>query len=161
MIKLKTAALLGFSMELGAILAGADVSSQKSVRDFGINIGIGFQLKDDLLDAFGDPKKFGKQVGGDILANKKTLLLIQAQERAAGKTKGELESWLSAKLYKKSEKIKAVKAIYESLRIPTTVQNKVNQYFKRGFENLEKIDGNPPAKALLKKFTETLIQRQS
>jgi geranylgeranyl diphosphate synthase, type II len=161
MIKLKTAVLLGFSMELGALLAGADATSQKVVRDFGINIGIGFQLKDDLLDAFGDPKKFGKQVGGDILANKKTLLLIQAQQKAQGKTKDELESWLSAKLYKKPEKIKAVKNIYESLRIPTSVQNKVNQYFKRGFENLEKIEGNPAAKALLKKFTETLIQRQS
>jgi geranylgeranyl diphosphate synthase, type II len=161
MIKLKTAVLLGFSMELGALLAGADATSQKVVRDFGINIGIGFQLKDDLLDAFGDPKKFGKQVGGDILANKKTLLLIQAQQKAQEKTKDELESWLSAKLYKKPEKIKAVKNIYESLRIPTSVQNKVNQYFKRGFENLEKIEGNPAAKALLKKFTETLIQRQS
>ena len=161
MIKLKTAVLLGFSMELGAVLAGADANSQKAVRDFGINIGIGFQLKDDLLDAFGDPKKFGKQVGGDIIANKKTLLLIQALQKAKGKTKANLESWLSAKLFKKQEKIKAVKDIYESLRIPAAVQNKVNQYFKRGFENLEKIDGNPSAKAILKKFTETLIQRQS
>jgi geranylgeranyl diphosphate synthase, type II len=161
MIKLKTAVLLGFSMELGAILAGSDATSQKAVRDFGINIGIGFQLKDDLLDAFGDPKKFGKQVGGDILANKKTMLLIQAQKRAQGKTKAELESWLSAKLYKKPEKIKAIKNIYETLRVHTAVQNKVNQYFKRGFENLEKIEGNSAAKALIKKFTETLIQRQS
>jgi geranylgeranyl diphosphate synthase type II len=161
MIKLKTAVLLGFSMELGAILAGADASSQKAVRNFGINIGIGFQLKDDLLDAFGDPKKFGKQVGGDIIANKKTLLLIQALQKAQGKTKANLDSWLSAKLFKKQEKIKAVKEIYESLRIPAAVQRKVNQYFSRGFENLEKIDGNPSAKAILRKFTETLIQRQS
>ena len=161
MIKLKTAVLLGFSMELGAILAGANAKAQKTAREFGINIGIGFQLKDDLLDAYGDPKKFGKQIGGDIIANKKTFLLIQAQKRAEGETKQELESWLTAKLYKKHEKVKAVKGIYDTLRIPTAVQNKVNQYFKKGFENLQELNANDTAKSQLKKFTETLIQRQS
>src|SRR5690349_2186865 len=156
MIKLKTAVLLGFSMELGAIIAGANVKAQKAAREFGINIGIGFQLKDDLLDAYGDPKKFGKQIGGDIIANKKTFLLIQAQEKAEGETRKELESWLTAKLYKKQEKVKAVKAIYDTLRIPQAAQNKVNQYFKRGFENLRKLNANETAKSQLKKFTETL-----
>jgi geranylgeranyl diphosphate synthase type II len=82
MIRLKTAVLLGFSLELGAILAGAPEHYHVALREFGVNIGIGFQLKDDLLDAYADPKKFGKQVGGDIIANKKTFLLIQALQKA-------------------------------------------------------------------------------
>jgi geranylgeranyl diphosphate synthase type II len=80
MIRLKTAVLLGFSLEFGAILANSSVEDQNALREFGVNIGIGFQLKDDLLDAYADPKKFGKQVGGDIIANKKTYLLIKALE---------------------------------------------------------------------------------
>jgi geranylgeranyl diphosphate synthase type II len=161
MIRLKTAVLLGFSLELGAILADADATNQKALRNFGIHMGIGFQLKDDLLDAYADPKKFGKQIGGDILANKKTYLLIQALKRAKGKTKDELDSWLSAKMYKKQDKIKAVKKIYDTLNIGAAVEKKINYYFKKAFESLEMVQGNALAKAQLKKFTETLIRRQS
>lgn len=161
MIRLKTAVLLGFSLELGALLAGADAASQKQLREFGINIGIGFQLKDDLLDAYADPKKFGKQIGGDILANKKTFLLIQAMKKASGKTKEELENWLSAKMYKKQEKIKAVKKIYDALKIPAAVEKKVNQYFEKGFQSLEAVQGNLSAKTQVKKFAHALIARQS
>lgn len=92
MIHLKTAVLLGFSLELGAILADASKEDQKALRDFGTNIGIGFQLKDDLLDAYADPKKFDKQIGGDIIANKKTFLLIKALEKVQGKSKRELNT---------------------------------------------------------------------
>ena len=161
MIRLKTAVLLGFSLELGAILADADTASQKALREFGINIGIGFQLKDDLLDAYADPKKFGKQIGGDIIANKKTFLLIHALKKAKGKTKEELDTWLSAKLFKKHEKVKAVKKIFDALRIPAAVDRKVNQYFAEGFQNLETVQENTAAKNRLKKFTEALIERQS
>src|SRR5690606_37371604 len=80
MIRLKTAVLLGFSAELGAILADAPESDRKALRTFGTYIGLGFQLKDDLLDAYADPDQFGKQIGGDIIANKKTWLLIKALE---------------------------------------------------------------------------------
>ena len=135
MIQLKTAVLLGFSLELGGILANASPADQKALRSFGTNIGIGFQLKDDLLDAFADPKKFGKQPGGDILANKKTYLLIKALEKAKGKTKKELLFWLSAKKYKSKEKIQAVTDIYNTLNIPDTVERKVNYFFRKGFEN--------------------------
>jgi len=161
MIRLKTAALLGFSLELGAMLADTPPADQKALREFGINIGIGFQLKDDLLDAFADPKKFGKQVGGDILANKKTFLLIKALEKAKGKTKKELAYWLTTKKFKGREKIQAVKQIYNTLAIPSIVDRKVNFFFRKGFENLDKAGGDNSRKEMLKQYTRALIERQS
>jgi len=99
MIRLKTAVLLGFSLELGALLADASDRDRNALRDFGVNIGIGFQLKDDLLDVYADKHKFGKQVGGDIIANKKTFLLIKALEKARGEQKLEFKKWLKAKKF--------------------------------------------------------------
>jgi geranylgeranyl diphosphate synthase, type II len=160
MIRLKTAVLLGFSLELGAILADASKEDRKALRDFGINIGIGFQLKDDLLDAYADPKKFGKQIGGDIIANKKTFLLIKALESVQGKSKRTLNEWLSARKFKKHEKIAAVKSIYDAHNIPTLTEKKVNQYFDKGFRQLDKLPASP-AKELLKSFTVDLIGRQT
>jgi geranylgeranyl diphosphate synthase type II len=161
MIKLKTAVLLGFSLELGATLAGASEEDRKALREFGVNIGIGFQLKDDLLDAYADPKKFGKQVGGDITANKKTYLLIKAIELAEGKTKQQLERWLSSKKNNRKEKIESVKQIYSTLKIPALTEKKVNHFFNKGFTSLEKVTANPAKKSIVKTFTESLIQRQS
>jgi geranylgeranyl diphosphate synthase, type II len=161
MIRLKTAVLLGFSLELGAILAEAPLSDRNALREFGTSIGIGFQLKDDLLDAYADPKKFGKQVGGDILANKKTYLLIKALEKASGKTKKELLYWLSAKKFKTREKVQAVKEIYDFLDIPSIVDRKINYYFQKGFQNLDRSGGNPSQKEILKQYTRALIERQS
>ena len=160
MIRQKTAVLLGFSLELGAILADAPVEDQKALKDFGINIGIGFQLKDDLLDAYADPKKFGKQVGGDIIANKKTYLLIKALEKAKGKQKQELNALLSAKKFNKQSKVKAVKAIYDSLQIPSLAEKKVNQFFDKGFASLELLGGKVDSKIVLRKFAKDLIARQ-
>jgi geranylgeranyl diphosphate synthase type II len=161
MIRLKTAVLLGFSLELGAILANASLEDRKSLRDFGVNIGIGFQLKDDFLDAYADPKKFGKQVGGDIIANKKTFLLIKALEKAKGATKKNLEGWLALKKFRKQQKVTAVKKIYDQLGIPSWVEKKMDQFFNKGFQNLESIQGKRREKELLRKFTEALIERQS
>jgi geranylgeranyl diphosphate synthase type II len=161
MIRQKTAVLLGFSLELGAILADAPVSDQRALRDFGINIGIGFQLKDDLLDACADPKKFGKQVGGDIIANKKTYLLIKALEKAKGKQKKELTNLISAKKFNKQAKVKAVKAIYESLNIYQLTEKKVNHFFDVGFDCFEELSANPEKKAVLAKFAQELIARQA
>jgi geranylgeranyl diphosphate synthase type II len=160
MIRQKTAVLLGFSLELGAILADASIEDQKALKNFGINIGIGFQLKDDLLDAYADPKKFGKQVGGDIIANKKTYLLIKALEKANGKQKQELLSLLSGKKMSATKKVKTVKEIYDLLSISILTEKKVNQYFDKGFKNLESLSVNPDKKALLRKFAENLIGRQ-
>ena len=160
-ILLKTAVLLGFSLELGAILAGADEKECRALRQFGTNIGIGFQLKDDLLDAYADPKKFGKQVGGDIISNKKTFLLIKALENAKGKHKTELQQWLQAKTFKKNDKIAAVKNIYDALDIRVLTERKVNQYFRKGFTQLKALQGSPEALQRLNTFTEALIGRQS
>jgi geranylgeranyl diphosphate synthase, type II len=161
MIRLKTAVLLGFSLELGAILADASAADRKSLREFGINIGVGFQLKDDLLDAYADPRKFGKQVGGDIIANKKTYLLIKAIEKSKGKFKKDLNLWLDSTKFKKGEKIEAIKNIYDSLDIPALTEKKVNHYFKKGFQNLESVSASPSVKENLKNYTEALIGRQS
>jgi geranylgeranyl diphosphate synthase, type II len=161
MIRQKTAVLLGFSLELGAILAGASPEDRKALREFGVNIGIGFQLKDDLLDAYADPKKFGKQVGGDIIANKKTYLLIKALEKAAGTTKKSLLAELSATKFNKDKKVKAVKEIYNSLDIPSLAEKKIDQYFTKGFRSLEKVNIDPAKKQNLLLFAKDLISRQS
>jgi geranylgeranyl diphosphate synthase type II len=160
MIRLKTAVLLGFSLEFGAILANSSLEDQIALREFGVNIGIGFQLKDDLLDAYADPKKFGKQVGGDIIANKKTYLLIKALEKAKGKQKTELQLLLSAKKVNPKKKVAAVKEIYNSLGIPALAEKKVNHYFEKGFKSLDKLRCDEAKKSVLKKFTEELIARQ-
>ena len=160
MIRLKTAVLLGFSLEFGAILADAPSEDQLALREFGVNIGIGFQLKDDLLDAYADPKKFGKQVGGDIIANKKTYLLIKALEKAKGKQKQELQLLLTTKKVNAKKKVIAVKAIFDSLGVPAMVERKVNHYFEKGFQSLEKLKCDEVKKSVLKKFAEELIARQ-
>ena len=161
MIRLKTAVLLGFSLELGAIIADASELERTALRDFGTSIGIGFQLKDDLLDAFADPKKFGKQVGGDILANKKTYLLIKALEKAEGKSKRELLFWLEAKKFDNREKIEAVKEIYTSLAIPSAVQRKADHFFRKGLENLDRVAGRESQKEILRQYAVALMERQS
>jgi geranylgeranyl diphosphate synthase, type II len=160
MIKLKTAVLLGFSLELGATLADSSEADRIALREFGVNIGIGFQLKDDLLDAYADPKKFGKQVGGDIIANKKTYLLIKALEKSKGKQRKELHEWLAAKKFNSKKKVEAVKAIYDALNIPALAEKKVNHYFDKGFKSLDQVTCSPERKAALRKFAEDLIGRQ-
>lgn len=160
MIRLKTAVLLGLSLELGAFLAGADEKQRAALNDFGTHIGIGFQLKDDLLDVYADKQKFGKQVGGDIIANKKTFLLIKAMEKARGNDKKELTYWLNAKKFNKQKKVKAVTALYDKLNIPLETEAKIQYYFDRGFEKLDAINDSPE-KAMLIKFTQDLIIRQA
>jgi geranylgeranyl diphosphate synthase, type II len=158
MIRLKTAVLLGFALELGAVLADAPDSDRKALREFGTNIGIGFQLKDDLLDVYADQKKFGKQVGGDIIANKKTYLLIKAIEKAKGKDKVELVQWLASKKFDKRKKVKAVTAIYDKLNIASLTEQRIDFYFSKGFKSLEALSTDSSA---LKLFAQELIKRQS
>jgi geranylgeranyl diphosphate synthase type II len=158
MIRLKTAVLLGFSLELGAILADAPKADQIALREFGVNIGIGFQLKDDLLDVYADQKKFGKQVGGDIISNKKTFLLIKALEKAKGKQQKELKEWLSAKKFNAKKKVAAITGIYDALDIAELTETKVNQYFEKGFDRLKEIS---PNNSSLVDFTQELMARQA
>lgn len=161
MIKLKTSVLLGFALELGGLIARADDNSVAHLREGGINIGIGFQLKDDLLDVYGDPLKFGKQVGGDIIANKKTFMLIEALEKAEGQIKTELLHWLNRTEFDKAEKVEAVTRIYDQLGIRQIVETRMNQYFASGFANLEQVVAEPARKALLIDFATQLVQRES
>jgi geranylgeranyl diphosphate synthase, type II len=161
MIRQKTAVLIGFSLELGGILADAPEADCIALREFGINIGIGFQLKDDLLDAYADPLKFGKQVGGDIIANKKTFLLIKAQELVNKKQKPELARWLAAKKFNKKEKVAAVRAIYDQLGIGDVTERKVNHYFKKGFSKFSQVSSGEEKRRGLISFAEELIGRQS
>jgi geranylgeranyl diphosphate synthase type II len=160
MIRYKTAALLGFSAELGACLAGASPASCRSLNSFGINLGMGFQLMDDLLDAYGDPQKFGKQVGGDILSNKKTYLLISSLQKASPAQRAELEKWINATYFDPEEKISAVLTIWNELNIHQAAMKKVNACFKKAFAALEKVKGNTAAKALLHEYADSLIRRQ-
>lgn len=158
MIRLKTAVLLGFSLELGALLAGASNKERKALYDFGVNIGVGFQLMDDVLDVYGDQSKFGKQVGGDIVSNKKTFLLVKALERTRGAQRASLNRWLAAKKFDKKKKVKAVTAIYDSVGIRELSEQKATLYFERGYQELSLIDN--PKKDLLLAFAESLANRQ-
>ena len=160
MIKLKTSVLLGFSLELGGIIGGASDESCKLLYEIGINIGLGFQLKDDLLDVYGDPEKFGKQVGGDIISNKKTFMLIEAIEKASGENKDLLDKWLSVKTFDYAEKVKAVTGIYDSLGIKALAEAKINAYFDEGLKSLNALEVDEKRKTELRGFAEMLIDRE-
>lgn len=159
MIQLKTAVLLGFSLELGGLLGGMSKEEAIKLRAFGINMGIGFQLKDDILDVYGDQQKVGKQVGGDIIANKKTYLLIKALELANKTQKSTLEEQLSKSDFDAEEKVEAVKNIYNQLNIQEIAEAKMNEYFKIAFNDLEQLDILSEKLMGLKSFTEDLINR--
>ncbi|MGF1637054.1 MAG: polyprenyl synthetase family protein [Cyclobacteriaceae bacterium] len=161
MIRLKTAVLLGLSLELGALIAGASARSSSLLRQFGEKIGIGFQLKDDLLDVYANKEKFGKQIGGDIISNKKTYLLIKALEKS-GNENDKLNYWLSAKDFDKEEKVAAVKSIYNDLGVKTDTELKMNAYFTEGFKALENInEGDVEIIGWLRDFAKNLIDRES
>lgn len=160
MIKLKTAVLLGCAIELGAIVAEADDNIAQSLYDFGINIGLGFQLKDDLLDVYANTNKFGKQVGGDIISNKKTFLLIKAQQLAQGELKEKLNYWLHLNEFNPEEKVNAVIGIYNQLGIKEISEQKMNTYFDRGLKILDELDTDDQKKAQLKELVLKLIDRE-
>jgi len=122
MIQLKTAVLLACSLKLGALTANAPQESANLLYTFGLNLGIAFQLQDDLLDAFADQSKFGKKIGGDIVSNKKTFLLLKALELSDDQTKIHIQDWITRKEFDKTEKINAKKKIYNELKIKTKTE---------------------------------------
>jgi geranylgeranyl diphosphate synthase type II len=160
MIRLKTSVLLGFALELGGIIGGASDKTCQTLYDLGINIGLGFQLKDDVLDVYGDPVKFGKQVGGDIISNKKTYMLIEALSSATGETKTQLEHWLSLKDFDPAEKVNAVRGIYDQLGIRQLAEAKINEYFEKAFDLLDSLKVEAERKAELRAFANILIDRE-
>jgi geranylgeranyl diphosphate synthase type II len=160
MIRLKTSVLIGLSMEMGGILAGVDALKAKTLYDIGERIGLGFQLKDDLLDVYGDPEKFGKQVGGDILANKKTYLLIRALESAQGEALDSLNAWIEASNPNPVEKVIAITQLYTDLGIRTETEAKINQYFDLAFEAIDQLNLQSEQKEVLGKFLAGLVDRE-
>ena len=161
MIRLKTAVLLACSLKTGAILGGASREDAENLYRFGINIGLAFQLQDDLLDVYGDTKTFGKNIGGDILCNKKTFLLINALRRAEGEQRAQLEHWIARKDFDAAEKIAAVTNIYNVLGLKELSEAKMQTYYAEGMKNLAALSVSEERLAVLKEVTSRLMFRQS
>ncbi len=157
MIEYKTAVLLAASLQIGGITAGADKKEQEHLYGFGKNIGIAFQLKDDLLDAFGSPDTFGKQLGGDILANKKTFLYLKALQLADDAVKKQLQDYYTTG--NSEGKISTVKGIFKSLDIEKHTLDMMKAYYTKAIKHLDAIDSNN--KAPLIAFSESLMDRIS
>ena len=156
MIRLKTAVLLGFSLRMGGYLAGAPVSEQEKLDKIGELAGIGFQLKDDLLDVFGDPEKVGKQVGGDIIADKKTYLQISALNSSKA---NDIRSWFGER--DKQEKVEAVTGIYNELGLKEQSEALIQSYFDESFKLLDELEGDASSKKELIALFKFLIDRES
>jgi geranylgeranyl diphosphate synthase type II len=160
MIRLKTAVLLGGSLKMGAIIAGANESDANHLYDFGVNLGVAFQLQDDILDVFGDADKFGKQVGGDILSNKKTFLLLTALNTAQGSTKDSLLQWIKSS-DQPQEKVIAVTEIYNSLNVRDVAEKKMNELYDVALSHLDSIPVDDANKQPLKDLAASLMVRQN
>lgn len=161
MIGLKTAALLGFAVMAGAYCARAEWPAPERLEQFGRLAGIAFQIQDDLLDTYGDPAKFGKQVGGDILQNKKTLLVLKTLEVAPEADRRELRQWLQTSAENPDEKVAAVRAIFDRNGIPELVAAAKKQYQEKAFWHLDGVDVAHERKAVLWKTVEDLLERES
>jgi len=160
MIRLKTAVLLGCALKCGAWIGGAGEEDAQELYDFGINIGLAFQLKDDLLDVYGDEATFGKKIGGDILCNKKTYMLINAIKLAKGDDLLELEKWIQisdSKLEK--EKINAVTLLYNKLGVKAVCEDKMHYFYTKAVANLEKVSIYENKKQELRKLAKKLMSR--
>jgi geranylgeranyl diphosphate synthase, type II len=160
MIEYKTAVLVGAAMKMGAIVAETTQENANLIYEFGLNLGIAFQIQDDYLDAFGDPETFGKQVGGDIIENKKTFLYLKALEFATTQQKEELLQLFSKSLVENEEKIRLVKEIFTSSGASEATQNAIKDYTFEAFKTLEKMQIEADKKALLKAFGENLMSRK-
>lgn len=161
MIRLKTSVLLACALNIGAILADANPEDAENLYKFGESIGLAFQLQDDFLDVYGDPAVFGKKIGGDILCNKKTYMLIQAWNLSSNTQRKELERWLIVKDYNPQDKINAITKIYNQLGIDKLCSKKIEHYFSLGEDFLQKINIEDSRKGMLRAFSETLLGRQS
>jgi geranylgeranyl diphosphate synthase type II len=161
MIRLKTAVVLGGALKIGALIGGAEVKDAELLSSFGEHLGLAFQLQDDILDVYGDPEKFGKQVGGDIISNKKTYLLIKALELAKEKQTADLDKWLAAKEFDHTEKVDAVTAIYNSLDVRRYAEEAMQYYTDKAFEALDAISLPEEHKQYLHDFADGLLVREN
>jgi geranylgeranyl diphosphate synthase type II len=161
MIRLKTAVVLGGALKIGALIGGADAKDADLLSSFGEHLGVAFQLQDDILDVYGDPEKFGKQVGGDIISNKKTYLLIKALELADAAQASELDNWLSLKEFDHTEKVNAVTTIYNDLNIRHHSEEAMYAYADKAFEALDAINLPEDHKQYMRDFADGLLVREN
>ena len=160
MIRLKTSVLLACALKMGAVVAGASDADANALYAFGEKVGLAFQLQDDLLDVYGDPKVFGKAIGGDITSNKKTFMLINAFNRADAGTRAELERWTTATEFDPAEKIAAVTEIYNRLGIDNLAEQRIKEYFKQSRQHLDELSVSDDRKAVLREYTERMMNRK-
>ena len=160
MIELKTAVLIGASMKMGAIVAKASDNEQENIYEFGKNLGIAFQIQDDFLDTFGDEKKFGKVIGGDIIENKKTLLYVKSMEIFKEQDKTELTKLYSSTHLDESKKIEEVKELFLKYNIPSIIENEINHYTQLAFKKLDNLNINDHKKDFLFDFGNSLMKRK-
>jgi geranylgeranyl diphosphate synthase type II len=160
MIELKTAVLLGGALEMGAVCAKATESDARHLYEFGRLAGVAFQIQDDLLDTYGDPVKFGKQVGGDILQNKKTLLVLKTLETAPESHRMALQAWMQTGADNPIEKVTAVRAIFDRNAIPELISKEKQRFQQEAFRHLDAVQVPEDRKVVLRKMVEDLLERE-
>jgi geranylgeranyl diphosphate synthase type II len=160
MIKNKTAVLLGCSLQMGAMIGGLSREESQPFYDFGIELGLAFQLQDDYLDAFGDPLTFGKQVGGDIIENKKTLLYLLALDKGDKVQQAELEELFSSQPQDPRDKIATVKTLFKATKADLAIQQLMAQYTDKALLEVEKFAVSKKKKDLFKQFAKALMERK-
>lgn len=161
MIRLKTAVLLACALKMGAMLGNAPVAEQEVLYRLGIHMGLAFQLQDDLLDVYGDTAVFGKQLGGDIVSNKKTFLLINAFQRATGREKEVLTDWISRETFDPEEKVAAVTRVYNQLGLKELTEKRIETYYKEAMDCLDILNLPVEKLANLRAVCTRLMYRQS
>jgi len=159
MISLKTSVLIGTALKMGAIVANAEEAEAQKLYDFGLNLGIAFQLQDDFLDTYGNPKTFGKQVGGDIIENKKTYLYLKALELSNSDDHKILTNYYQEKLEDSQEKINSVRLLFDKYEIPSYIKALMNDYSLKAFSILETMSIDISAKKSLLDFGKSLMTR--
>lgn len=160
MIEYKTAVLVGAAMKMGAIVAETSTENANAIYDFGLNLGIAFQLQDDYLDAFGDPETFGKQVGGDIIENKKTYLYLKALEFSKVEEKEQLLHLFSIHPSDNTDKIQSVKQIFTQTGADAATQQAIQDFTLKAFQTLDTMNISDDKKAVLRAFGNKLMSRK-
>ena len=161
MIRLKTSVLLACALKIGAILANAPVTDAEALYKFGEQLGLAFQLQDDLLDVYGDTKVFGKEIGGDIMCNKKTFMLINAFNHANDAQLKELQKWCSGEKFDRKEKVAAVTHLYDEIGIRQLCEAKIEYYFEESKKWLDKVSVPEERKAHLRAYINQMMKRES
>ena len=159
MIRLKTSVLLACALKLGAVLADAPQQDADLMYQLGEELGLAFQLQDDLLDVYGDPKVFGKAIGGDIVSNKKTYMLINANNRANDRQRSELSRWITAKAFDREVKVAEVTRLYDEIGIRQLCEEKINYYFDMARRTLDQVHVPEERKQSLRQYMDTLLHR--